>query len=232
MKRFLGIDLFFIMIMCLFGGVMDGYSFLCRGDTFCFIQTGNLIRTIIFYIQKNIESASYSLIIFIVFVIFVFLYYLFLKLIRNIRIDFRLITLIFVSLLILPSYFLKFDDNNYLNANNIITGSCLSMAGSMIAVTFKEIHFKKDHSISFNAAMMTGNARSMMIAFAEFFYSKNKIKGGEALCFLCFIIMFSLGIGSSALIETNLNSNGYIFIFLMIYILLFLLIIMSFFREK
>lgn len=168
MKRFFGIDLIFILLMCLFGGVMDGYSFLYRSETFCFIQTGNLIRTIIFYIQGEVDSASYSLIIFLTFVIFVFVYYLFLKLLRKTKLDFRIITIFLISTLILPSYFIKFDENQYLNSENIITGMLLAIAGSMVAVTFKDIHFKNDHSISFNAAMMTGNARSMMVAFGEF----------------------------------------------------------------
>ena len=73
------------------------------------------------------------------------------------------------------------------------------MVGAIMAIAFKNVRFKFDHKIAFNAAMMTGNMRSMMMTLADAIKTKNKEKWFQSFCYLVMIFCFSFGVLVTAL---------------------------------
>lgn len=231
MKKNINLDIVLILTLSFFGGLADGFSSIYRDDTFCFIQTGNLVRTIIAYVQGNVYSATYSLIIFMAFTIFCFVYWFILSWIKKTKIEPKIFSLLIVLILLIPSVIFKFNKNNYLEADNLMSGIFLSFIGSIIAIAFSKININKNNSIVFNSAIMTGNARAMMVSFATFVKTKNKIKGYESLIYLSIILIFVFGIATSAIINVYTPDKTWSFyydlivIYLVVFISITLLII-------
>ena len=234
MKKYLvSWDFLFITIVCFFGGMLDGFSFLFRDGTFCLVQTGNLVKCVIFYIKGEIYEASYSLIIIITFCIFIFLFYLLFKLLKSKNINYHFVSMPVMAILLIPSIVWKFDNLNYLSFKNIISGCSLSMVGSIMAVCFKNVKFKFDSKISFNSAMMTGNMRSLMVCFADFIRFKDKEKGFQSFCYLTMIISFVLGILISSICCLFISGSwNFYSIFILLYLLIIAMIIIFHYRYK
>lgn len=202
MKKFLSIDFSLVLLLSLFGGLADGFSSIERDETFCFIQTGNLVRMMINFIGGEVNKGLYALIIFLAYIIFVFIFWFLLNWMNKKKIDYMIITIVITGIFFIPSIIFKFDETHYLDYGNLISGIMLSGVGAMIATSFSKISFNKGHSIVFNAAIMTGNSRSMMMSLAAFVKTKDKEKGFEALCYFLIIISFVVGITSTASISS------------------------------
>lgn len=224
MKKYIGrLDLLLFILLCFLCGLIDAYCFLYRAQTFTLFQTGNLIKLIIFYVKGNIDEASYSLIIFISFIMFSFIFYYVSKFLKKTKFNFKFLILLFCMILMIPSAIFKFNTINYLSWENIFSGICLTALGSLIAVTFKRVHLNKNRKIQFNAAMMTGNTRSMIMSLVNGIKYKNKNFLFESFCYFLMLVSFSMGVLTTSLIEnhiilsTSLYINiGLIYLFLLL----------------
>ena len=73
------------------------------------------------------------------------------------------------------------------------------MIGAISMILFRSIRFKFDNKIIFNAAVMSGNMRSMSTSFGDFTITKNKELGYQGFFFFVMILMFSFGVAISSL---------------------------------
>ncbi len=228
-KYFAAWDFVFVLLICLFGGVLDGYCFLFRGDTFCMVQTGNLVKSIVMFVLGIWDEATYALLMFITFCVFIFVFYLLLKYLKQKNINYHFITMPLIACFLIPSIVWEFDKDNYLNYSNVISGIFFAMIGSIIAVSFKNVKFKTDKKISFNAAMMTGNMRSMMESYADYIRTKDKEKLFQTTCYLIMIFSFAIGVAVTILcykfvpIYDWKNYSSFLIIYSLIIILIIIL---------
>ncbi|KFB07608.1 YoaK family protein [Malacoplasma iowae] len=227
MKKYIGsLDLLLFIFLCFLCGLIDAYCFLYRAQTFTLFQTGNLIKLIIFYVKGNISEASYSLILFVSFILFTFIFYFVSKLFKNLKISFKPIVLLICMILIIPSIVLKFNTINYISYQNIISGLCLSAIGGLIAISFKKVHLNKKRKIQFNAAMMTGNTKNMIMSLVNGIKYKNKNFLFESFCYFLMLTTFSIGILTTALIQNYVVLPNSLYInFGLIYLFLLLSLI-------
>ncbi len=221
------------MTICLFGGLLDGYSFVFRDETFCLVQTGNLVKCIIFFVNGQIIEAVYAMIIILTFCIFIFIFWFLITFLKKKDINYHFITMPLMGLLLIPSIVWKFNSNDFLSYQNLISGIFIAMIGSLMAISFKNVKFKFDKEISFNAAMMTGNMRSMMETIASFVKTKDKEKGYQSFCYLTMILIFILGVAISAIcgkfIEADWDRYS---LFIILYALIIAMIIIFHYRYK
>lgn len=208
-KKTINLDVFIILFLSFFGGLADGFSYIYRDQTFCFIQTGNIVKIVISYFNGENAIGSYILIIFLAFTIGCFIYWFILHLIKKTKINDKIFSLIVVMVLLIPSVVFKFNTKNYLALDNLISGITLSFVGSVIATAFSRIVIGKSSSFVFNSAIMTGNSKAMMVSAATFVQSKNKVKGLEALIYFVIIITFVIGIVISGIIRIDVTHQSY-----------------------
>lgn len=217
------LDILIILLLSFFGGLADGFSYIYRDETFCFIQTGNLVKAIIAYVDNQSINGTYILIVFLAFALGCYIYWFVLDALKKSKLNYKIFSLIIVMILLIPSIIFKFNSQNYLAADNLISGIPLSFVGSVIAVAFSRILIGKNSSFVFNSAIMTGNSKAMMVSAATYSKTKNKVKGLEALVYLIIIIAFVIGIIVSGIISIYINYDSwdfYINLILLYFILL------------
>lgn len=195
----LKIDLAFLTLLCLLGGMLDAYTFLHKDGTFTLIQTGNLIRSIIYFVTQNYYNGAYSLILFLAFFIFIFIYYFLIKYLKQKNLSNKVFALSLGIFLLIPDIVFEFNKVNYLDAKNLFSGLCSTMFGAMLATSFRKVYLKNNLVISFNPAMMTGNTRSLIFSLVNAIKYKNNQKYFEALSYFIILISFSVGLSSIAL---------------------------------
>ncbi len=190
-----------MIIISLLGGMFDSFTFIYNDKTFCLIQTGNIVKSIINFVNGSIEEGLYDLILFLVFILGVFIFHLLNnKVFKKLRINENLINSLIIGLLLMSCIFLKFDNSSILNVNNVVNGIMLSLIGANMLTSFKEANH-----ILYTPTMMTNNTRKMVEHFEDGLFNKNKEKIIYCLVYLLIIIAFSLGIAIVALINKYLD---------------------------
>lgn len=190
-----------MVIISLLGGMFDSFTFIYNDKTFCLIQTGNIIKSIINLVNGSIEEGLYDLMLFLVFILGVFIFHLLnSKVFKKLRIKENLINSLIIGLLLMSCIFLKFDNSSILNVNNVVNGIMLSLIGANMLTSFKE-----ENHILYTPTMMTNNTRKMVEHFEDGLFNKNKEKIIYCLVYLLIIIAFSLGIAIVALINKYLD---------------------------
>lgn len=190
-----------MVIISLLGGMFDSFTFIYNDKTFCLIQTGNIIKSIINLVNGSIEEGLYDLMLFLVFILGVFIFHLLnSKVFKKLRIKENLINSLIIGLLLMSCIFLKFDNSSIFNVNNVVNGIMLSLIGANMLTSFKE-----ENHILYTPTMMTNNTRKMVEHFEDGLLNKNKEKIIYCLVYLLIIIAFSLGIAIVALINKYLD---------------------------
>jgi len=190
-----------MVIISLLGGMFDSFTFIYNDKTFCLIQTGNIIKSIINLVNGSIEEGLYDLMLFLVFILGVFIFHLLnSKVFKKLRIKENLINSLIIGLLLMSCIFLKFDNSSIFNVNNVVNGIMLSLIGANMLTSFKE-----ENHILYTPTMMTNNTRKMVEHFEDGLFNKNKEKIIYCLVYLLIIIAFSLGIAIVALINKYLD---------------------------
>lgn len=190
-----------MIIISLLGGMFDSFTFIYNDKTFCLIQTGNIIKSIINLVNGSIEEGLYDLMLFLVFILGVFIFHLLnSKVFKKLRIKENLINSLIIGLLLMSCIFLKFDNSSIFNVNNVVNGIMLSLIGANMLTSFKE-----ENHILYTPTMMTNNTRKMVEHFEDGLFNKNKEKIIYCLVYLLIIIAFSLGIAIVALINKYLD---------------------------
>ncbi len=202
-KHILTWDFLLTAVGCFFGGLLDGYSFLYRNQTFTTVQTGNLVKTFIAFVHGDYFYAVYLLIIFITFCLSILLFYYLCKKLKNKGINYHYILMPLTIIFLIPSMIWTWDDSNGLLYSNVISGIGLSMIGAIMAVAFRSIRFNFDHKILLNLTFMTGNIRTMMFSLSDFFDTKDKDKLHLFYIYVIMIGFFALGASSTALFYFN-----------------------------
>ncbi|MBD5423046.1 MAG: DUF1275 domain-containing protein [Mycoplasma sp.] len=198
-KHILTWDFLLTAIGCFFGGLLDGFSFLYRDQSFTTVQTGNLVKIFISFIYNDFLYSAYLIIIFISFCIFVLLFHMLCRWLKYKKINYHYVLMPLIIILLIPSAIWKFNNNDSLDVLNIISGVGLSAIGAIIAVSFRHVQLKFDDKIIINLTFMTGNIRSMMFSLSEFFETKNKEKLYVFFIYLSMLGFFALGAASTAL---------------------------------
>ncbi len=207
-----------MILISLLGGMLDSFTFIYNEKTFCLIQTGNIIKSIINLVDGNIEEGLYDLMLFLVFIIGVFIFHLLnAKVFKKMRIKENLINSLIIGLLLMSCIFLKFDNSGIFNVNNVVNGIMLSLIGANMLTSFKE-----ENNILYTPTMMTNNTRKMVEHFEDGIFNKNKEKLLFCLVYLFIIIAFCLGIAVVALINKYLDEaiNDRIILLIMYVIIL------------
>lgn len=235
-KKQFNLDILVIIILSFFGGLADGFAYIYRDQTFCFIQTGNLVKSIIAYVDGDSISGTYILIIFLAFALGCYIYWFVVDALKKTKINYKIFSMFIVMILLIPSVVFKFNTKNYLAIDNLISGITLSFVGSVIAVAFSRILIGKSSSFVFNSAIMTGNSKAMMVSAATFTKTKNKVKCLEALIYLIIIISFVFGIAISGIISIYVHNSWdfYINLILLYFIILVTLAILftQYYKNK
>lgn len=190
-----------MIIISLLGGMFDSFTFIYNDKTFCLIQTGNIIKSMINLVNGSIEEGLYDLMLFLVFILGIFIFHLLnSKVFKKLRIKENLINSLIIGLLLMSCIFLKFDNSSIFNVNNVVNGIMLSLIGANMLTSFKE-----ENHILYTPTMMTNNTRKMVEHFEDGLFNKNKEKIIYCLVYLLIIIAFSLGIAIVALINKYLD---------------------------
>ncbi len=190
-----------MIIISLLGGMFDSFTFIYNDKTFCLIQTGNIIKSMINLVNGSIEEGLYDLMLFLVFILGIFIFHLLnSKVFKKLRIKENLINSLIIGLLLMSCIFLKFDNSSIFNVNNVVNGIMLSLIGANMLTSFKE-----ENHILYTPTMMTNNTRKMVEHFEDGLFDKNKEKIIYCLVYLLIIIAFSLGIAIVALINKYLD---------------------------
>lgn len=232
-KHILSWDFLYACITCLFGGLLDGFSFVFKDRTLCLIQSGNLVKSIVAFTNNQIHEGLFSLILVLVFCLFIYLFYLLMCFLKSKNINFHFVFMPLIMLLLIPSFVWNFDNNDYLNYRNIISCSFLSMIGAISMILFRSIRFKFDNKIIFNAAVMSGNMRSMSTSFGDFTITKNKELAYQGFFFFVMILMFSFGVAISSLCFVYVKGLWNLYsLLIIIYLIIFSMIIIFHFRYK
>ncbi len=165
----------FILSFC--SGFCDGYTLLFRDGTFAYMQTGNLVKFIIFLVNGSFEFIYFMPIV-------LFMVGVLIATILNKNEDRSVIVLLLMSISFLGVGFLPNT-----NISNIICICILSIIGAMQYQTFR-----KCGEIYYSSTMCTNNMRLLIDGTAK---DKNYKK---TLFFLTILIMFSLGVLVSTLL--------------------------------
>lgn len=189
-------EIIIIMFLALIGGVLDTFCFKENFNTFCLIQTGNFIKIFVELINGNIELGLYSLMIFLVFILGIILFkvlniYVFNKTI----LDKSFINSLILGLLLIPLIFLEFNSATIFNVNNVVNSICISLVGSLILVSFSNVG-----EINFASTMITNDTRLMGENLIEGIKEKDKTKLKKTLIYFGILLVFALGVISTALI--------------------------------
>lgn len=230
-KEILTFNFWIMILLSSIGGAIDGFTFVERNGSFCLIQTGNIIKAVYAFVTNDIPTGVYTLIVIISFAISILIYFFIKKLLDKKLIDHRIITLILTMLLLIPSIVFRYDNNIPLKWSNIFSGICLSFIGGMIMISYSNIKFN-NYVFTFNAAIMTGNLKNMMVNTCEYIDKKDKQKGFFALCYLSVIVSFVVLLATVMLLNQFVVADwNFYSLFIVIYCLIVITLILLFVKK-
>lgn len=226
LKKIFNCHLIFSCLLCLFGGMMDGFSLLYKNDVFCLIQTGNLVKSIINFVNGNYEMGIFTLSLYVCFACSIFLFSIIFSSLKNKHYNTKILSLILIAFLLLPLIFIE-SSSKILSFLNFFSSLPLAVIGAILLESFKEENY-----IFYSPTMMTANTRSLMEDVVLFFKNHNVEKGIHAISYVFLILSFCIGILSIALLHRYVTSFSYNYCLILIYSVLFFVLIVSFVINK
>jgi len=219
----INIKIFVIFLLCIFGGLMDGLCYFYVHQTFCLIQTGNIVKTIVSYSQGNIQDGIFYMVVFLGFLLSIFLYYLLKLFLQERNYNTKIFGLLIIVILLIPPYFKHFLLNESLIFDYICSLSFAFIGGIVLT------EFNYTGHIEYNVTMMTGNSRHMMESFAKGVKEKDKKHVLIGLNYLYMIIAFIIGLVVSSLFYNFVEKElSYYCLLIIGHLLLFISILIEY----
>ena len=181
-------------ILAVSGGLMDAYTYNCRGGVFANAETGNIVILGQRLIGKDFSGALKYFLPVCAFAVGIFAAEIFRHRYKNLRrIHWRQCMLL-VELAILFIVGLMPDAQNY-TANMLVAFSAAVQVQT----------FRKVDGFTFASTMCTGNLRSGTDALSVYFCERKPGQLKKALEYYAIIIFFALGAGTGSLIAEVLG---------------------------
>jgi len=170
------------LLLASIGGIMDAYSFVCRGHVFANAQTGNIMLLGIYLSVGDFQTALYYLCPILAFSLGIALSYVARK-IKKFKSPYvwQWGLLIINALIMVGVAFLPQSLN--LLANCLISLTCGVQLASFPVISGNSVA----------TTMCIGNLHSMIREGINYFYTKNKADLKKSLLFFSVILFFVLG---------------------------------------
>lgn len=171
----------YIFVLTLSGGLMDAYSYLCRGNVFSNAQTGNLLLLGVNISLGNFHQVINYLLPIICFVLGISLAVVLKHFLQKLKICYEGYVLLVEALIMVGVMFI----NQQLN---LIATSLLSFACGLQVETFR-----KFHQDNIATTMCIGNLRAGTEAVTEFILNKDKNSFKRAIRYFLIVLVFVIG---------------------------------------
>jgi len=198
-------------LLCIAGGFMDAYSYVCRGGVFANAETGNIVRLGINIAEGNVYNILKYLLPIIAYSIGLALAYSIHKYLKQIEVlHWRQLSLILEIITLIGVSFLN---NNFDHLANCLIAFCCAIQ----TVTFNKIHGQQ-----MATTMCTGNLRNAMQALCD-----EDADFKRSFRYFSYIALFIVG----ACIGTLLTHRFHIKSILIVCLILFIVWILLFIKN-
>ena len=170
------------VILSVSGGLMDAYSYICRGQVFANAQTGNLLLFGVNLTTGNLHTAFRYIIPVIAFAAGIASSEFFQHALKNKQaVHWSMVTLVAETVIL--SIVALLPQSMNLAANSMTSFACGIQVES----------FRRLNGSGIATTMCIGNLRSAVQSVCNYGYTKNKIFIKDSVLYFCLIVTFVLG---------------------------------------
>ncbi len=169
------------LLISLSAGLMDAYSFLCRGGVFANAQTGNIILLGINLSKGEFSKCIYYLVPILAFGLGISLAFLVLTIKKLNDKTKTFFILIFEAAILFSASFFSQD-------NNLLANSSISFACGIQLEMFQQIK-----GVAVATTMCIGNFRLFIHNGLSYAFNKDKVAIHKALLYITVILIFVIG---------------------------------------
>lgn len=180
MKRDISETIGIGIILAISGGLMDAYSYICRGQFFANAQTGNILLLSISLSTGDISGFLHHFYPVVAFASGIALAILLRHLLSDHFRKHWQLSVLFVEAALLFTVVFISDD---MTANSLISFACGAQVESFQRICGNKVA----------TTMCIGNLRSAVSAATEYFYERQNAELRDAMIYLIIIFTFSIG---------------------------------------
>lgn len=184
-----GINAAFLILS---GGLLDAYTYCCRGGVFANAQTGNLVLMGKYLFEGNMSYALRYFVPICTFIIGTFLAEYIHRQFKYVKVVHWRQIVVVVEILLL--FAVGLVPNKYDVAANII----VSFVCAMQVQTFRTID-----GLTYSSTMCTGNMRYAAELLCLYFHSKDKKDLNSSLKYFGVIVLFAIGAGMGGILTVK-----------------------------